>query len=183
MISLYRRLRMNTAILYIQSGGKRLPAKKSLKNNLHLQRHTLWSLNSRSTRLWSRLVSRSTAVEIVVALDEGHLPGKIWLVTSVAKRAISRKTTGQTEMYMVGIYPRSPQLSFHNRLLRSLLSQIPKIWQRPPWPSTTTSKSGATLAIMVRLYGYFSERMSIRSGEISKERSHMFVFPILTPKQ
>ena len=36
----------------------------------------------------SKLISRADAVEMVVALKEGHLPGQIKLVTSVVKRAI-----------------------------------------------------------------------------------------------
>ena len=66
-------------------------------------------------------------MEMVVDLEEGHMPGHILLFTSVVKRAISRKTSGQREMAIVGTHPRSPQMSFQNGLLRSLLSQIPKI--------------------------------------------------------
>ena len=36
----------------------------------------------------SRLVSRANAEKMIVALEEGHLPGQIKLVTSVVKRAI-----------------------------------------------------------------------------------------------
>ena len=55
----------------------------------------------------SKLISRADTVEMVVALEEGHLPGQIKLVTSVVKRAISRKTTGQQEMVLVVTHPRS----------------------------------------------------------------------------
>ena len=59
---LYKRLRENTAILWIKSGGNRLPENKSLNTNLHFQRHTLWPLRSGSTRLWSRLTPRDSTV-------------------------------------------------------------------------------------------------------------------------
>ena len=55
----------------------------------------------------SKLISRSDAVEMVVALEEVYLPGQIKLVTSAIKRAISRKTSGQQEMVLVVTYPRS----------------------------------------------------------------------------
>ena len=47
-------------------------------------------------------------MEMVVALEEGHLPGQIMgLVTGVVKMAISRKTAGQREMVLVVTHPRS----------------------------------------------------------------------------
>ena len=73
------------------------------------------------------LISRADAVEMVLALEEGHLPGQIKPVTSVVKRAISRKTAGQREMDLVGTHPRSVQMSFQNGLLRSMFYHIPKI--------------------------------------------------------
>ena len=183
MSPLYKRLSENTVIFWIQSGGNRLPANKSLKTNLHFRKHALWPLNSPSIRLWSRLISRASAVKMLVALEEGHLPGQIWLVTSVAKRAISIKTAGQRETTLVGTHQRSPQTSFQNGLLRSLLSQIPKIWQLLPWLTKTRSKSGAPLAIMVRVHGDFTGRMAMRSGKINTARIHLLVFPILPPMQ
>ena len=183
MSPLYKRLHENTAILGIQSGGNRLPVKKSLKTNLHFRRNTLWPLNSQLKRLWSRLVSRSAAVEMVVALEEGHLPGQIYIVTSVVKGDISRKTAGQRKIAPVGTHPRSPQMIFRNGWLISLFSQIPSIWQQPPWPAKTRITSGAPLAIMFRVHGDFTGRMAMMSGNISKSRSHMFVFTILPPIQ
>ena len=41
-------------------------------------------------------------MEMVVALEKGHLPGQMGNVTNVVKRAISRKTAGQREMALVG---------------------------------------------------------------------------------
>ena len=84
MSPLYKSLRKNTAILSIQSGGNRLPAKKSLKTNLHFRSHTLCPLGNKLTRL----------------------------VTSVVKRAISRNIAGQKEMSLVETHPRIPQMSF-----------------------------------------------------------------------
>ena len=55
----------------------------------------------------SKLISRADAVEMVVALEEGYLPGQEKLFTSVVKRAISRKTAGQQEMVLVVTQPRS----------------------------------------------------------------------------
>ena len=52
MSPLYKRLRENTAIFWIQSGGNRLPAKKSFNTNLHFLRNTLWPWIIQSTRLW-----------------------------------------------------------------------------------------------------------------------------------
>ena len=49
---------------------------------------------------------KNHAVEMVVTLKEGHLPGQIKLVTSVVKRAIPRKTVGQREMVPVVAHPR-----------------------------------------------------------------------------
>ena len=127
MSPFYKRIRMNTAILWIQSRRNRLQKNKSLKTNLHVRRHTLYPLNSRPTSICSRLISRASAVEMLVALEEVHLSGHILLVTSVAKRAIYRKTAGQREMALAGTHPRSTQRSFQNGLLRSLLSHIPNI--------------------------------------------------------
>ena len=183
MSPLYKRLRENTKVLWIQSGGNRLPAKKSLRTNLNFQRYTLCPLNSLSTRLWSRSISRDDAVEMIVDLEEGHLPGQIKPVTSEVKRAISRYTASKREMALVGTHPRIPQMSSQNGLLRSLLSQIPKIWQPPPWPATTRSTSGASIAIMVRVHGDFTGRMTMRNGKLSKARSLLLVFPILSPMQ
>ena len=179
MSHLYKSLRENTAILWIQSGWNRLQAKKSIKTNLHFRRHTLWPFNSHSTRLWRRLVSKAAAVEMVVALKEGHLPDKILLVTIVVKRAISIKTVCQQEMALSGTHPRNLQMSFQKGLLESLLSQIPKFWQQPPRHATTRSTNGAPLVIMVRVHGEFIGRMATRSEKINKARSHMFVFPTL----
>ena len=43
----------------------------------------------------SKFISRADAVEMVVVMEEGNLPVQIKIVTSVVKRAISRKTAGQ----------------------------------------------------------------------------------------
>ena len=96
----------------------------------------------------------------------------------MARRYISRYTEGKREMALVGTRPRSPKMSFQNGSLRSLLFQIPKILQQPPLPTTARSKSDAYLSIMVMVHGDFTGMMDTRSGEISKTRSHMFVFTI-----
>ena len=70
-------------------------------------------------------------MEVLVALEEGHLPDNMGLVTIVVKIAISRKTAGQRETALVGTHPRSTQVSFHNGLLKSILFQIPNILQQP----------------------------------------------------
>ena len=75
-----------------------LPMVYSLKN---LCENTATLLNQ------SKLISRADAVEMVVALEEGHLPVQIKLVTSEVKRAISRKTAGQRDMVLVLSHPRS----------------------------------------------------------------------------
>ena len=56
----------------------------------------------------SRLISRVDAVEMVVVLEESHLPGQIQLVTNVVKRAISIKTAGQQDMVLVVTHPIIP---------------------------------------------------------------------------
>ena len=58
------------------------------------------------------MISRAAALEMVVALEKGHLPGQMGNVTSVVKRATSRKTAGQKEMAIVGTHQRIPQMSF-----------------------------------------------------------------------
>ena len=55
----------------------------------------------------SKFISRADAAEMIVALEEGHLPGQIKLVTSAIKRAISRKTAGQRDRVLVLTHPRS----------------------------------------------------------------------------
>ena len=82
-----------------------------------------------------------------------------------------------------GNSPKKFKNELQNGWLRSLLSQIPKIWQQPPWPATTIITSGAPLAIMGRVHGDFTKKKATRSGKISKARSHLFVFPILPPIQ
>ena len=77
------------------------------------------------------MISRAAAVEMIVPLDEGNLPGQIRLVTNVVKMSISIKNAGQREMVLVGTHPRSPQTSFQNEWLRSLLFKIPQILQQP----------------------------------------------------
>ena len=54
------------------------------------------------------MIPRADAVEMIVDLEEGHLPGQIKPVTSVVKRVISRKTAGQREMVLVVTHTRSP---------------------------------------------------------------------------
>ena len=75
-----------------------LPMVYSLKN---LCKNTVTLLTQR------KLISRADAVEMVVDLEEGHLPGHIKLVTSVVKRATSRNNAGQQEMFLVVTHPRS----------------------------------------------------------------------------
>ena len=53
-------------------------------------------------------------MEMVVDLEKGNLLVQMGNVTSVVKRAISRKTVGQRGMVLVVTHPRSPQMSFHN---------------------------------------------------------------------
>ena len=151
--------------------------------NRHSQRHILWPLNSQSTILWSRLISIAAAVKMVVALKKGHLPSHMENVTSAVKRAIFRKTASQREMVLVVTHPRTPWMSFQNGWLQSLLTQITKIWQQPPWSVMTRITNGATLAMMVRVHGDFTGRMAMSSGKLSKARSHLVVFPILPPMQ
>ena len=79
-------------------------------------------------------------------------------------------------MDLVVNHPRNPHTRFQNGWLRSLLSHIPNIWKHPPWPTTTRSTSGATLAIMVRVHRDFTGRVAMRSEKISKARIHLFVF-------
>ena len=59
-------------------------------------------------------------MEMLVALEEGHLTGQIRLLTNVVKRAILRNTAGQREMDLVGTYPISLQMISQNGLLRIL---------------------------------------------------------------
>ena len=53
------------------------------------------------------MISRADAAEMIVALEEVHLPGQIKLVTSAIKRAISRNAAGQRYMVLVLAHPRS----------------------------------------------------------------------------
>ena len=85
--------------------------------------------------------------------------------------SISIKTEVQIELALVGTHQISSQIIFQNEWLRSLLSHIPKIWQHPPWPTTTTSTSGAPHSIMVRLHGDFTGRIPTRSGKIKVEEA------------
>ena len=55
----------------------------------------------------SKLISRVDAVEMVVALKKGHLPGQMGNVTSVVRRSIFRKTAGQQEMVLAVTNPSS----------------------------------------------------------------------------
>ena len=84
-------------------------------------------------------------------------------------------------MALVGTQQRSPQMIFQNRLLRSLLFQIPKILQQTPCPATKGITSGAPIEILVRVHGDFTGRMATRSEKIIKAIIHLFVFTILTP--
>ena len=151
--------------------------------NLHLQRHTLWPLRSWSTRIWSKLTPRVFATEMLVAMEEEHLSSLMWIVATVSRRSISRNTARQRELAIVETDPISPQISFHNRSLRSMVLQTPKIFQHPPWPATTRSTSIAPLAIMVMMHEDFIGRMAMMSGNISKERNHLLVFTILPTMQ
>ena len=114
MTPLYKRISANTATLSIQSGRKQIPARRSITNNLSSQRHTMRQLSSRQTRLWIKLNSRAATLEMVVVLEEGHLPGQMWLVTSVAKKTISRKTASQRKLDIVGTHTRNQQMNFQN---------------------------------------------------------------------
>ena len=113
-----------------------------------------------------------------MTLEEGHLSIQILLVTSVAKRAISRKTAGQRELALAVTHPRSLQMRLHNGSLRSLLFEIQKILQNPPLPTTKISKSGTPLAIMVMLHGDLAGSMYTKIGKTSKARIHLLVFII-----
>ena len=170
---------MNNKILSIQSGGNQQQARKILKTNLHFQRNTLCLLISQSTRVWSKLTSIYPAVEIVVVMEEGHMSSLMWLVTSVSRRYTSRKNACQTEMAPVGNHPRSTQMSFQNGLLRSLLFQIPKIIQQPPWTETARSTIGAPLSIMVMVYVTCSSpRYPLRSHYLVCSENHLFIVRI-----
>ena len=77
MSPLYKMIHTDTVTFSIQSGGNQLPARRSLKTNIHLQRHTLWILSGRSTWLRNKLDSRDASVEMLVAIEKGHLPSQI----------------------------------------------------------------------------------------------------------
>ena len=63
MNTLYKMICMNTTILSIQSGGNRLPARRSINTNLHFQRHKLCSFSSLSKSLGSNFTSRVAVVK------------------------------------------------------------------------------------------------------------------------
>ena len=100
----------------------------------------------------------------------------MWLVTSLSGRAISRKTSGQMELSLLGTHPGSPQMSFHNVSLIILLFQKPQILQHPPLPAIARGTCGAPLSIMVMLHGGFTWRMSTMIRKISKTKHILFVF-------
>ena len=183
MSPLYKRLRVNTAILYIQSGGNRLLVRISIKTNFHSQRNKLWPLISRSTRIWSNFTSRASTLKMFVALEEGNLPGQMWLVTSVARRSIYRNNKGKREIDLVGNHPRSTKTIFQNGSLISLFFQITKTWQHPPWTTTTRITTGVPIKIMKMVHGDFTGRMATMSVKRSKAINNMFVLPIPLPMQ
>ena len=53
-----------------------------------------------------KLISRADAPEMIVALEKGHLLCQMGNVTSVFKKAISRKTADQQDMVIVVTHPR-----------------------------------------------------------------------------
>ena len=112
---------------------------------------------------------------MLVYLEEVHLPGHILLATSVAKGDISRKTADKGELDLLVTQTRSPQMISQNGSLRSLLFHIPKIFQHPPWPATTISRTGAPLEIVAMVYGDFTGMMATMSGKTIKARSNLFV--------
>ena len=73
MIPLYKRVHVNTLILPVQSGGKRLQTRRSLKTNLNFRRHAPWKLRIQLTRILINLPSRATSEEMVVDMEEVHL--------------------------------------------------------------------------------------------------------------
>ena len=101
----------------------------------------------------------------------------------MARRDISRKTAGQRELDLVGNHPRGPHMSFHNEPLISLLFQIPNILQHKTCTTTTRSKSGAPIEIMVIVHGDFTGRMATISGKTRKAINHLLIFPIPLPIQ
>ena len=68
---------------------------RSLKNIHCYQRYTLCPLKNNSTRALIKLTSRVVMLEMVVDLEEGHLPGQMLFVTSVSRGTISVRTSGQ----------------------------------------------------------------------------------------
>ena len=120
---------------------------------------------------------------MVVALEEGHLPGQMWLITNMAKRAISRNAEGQSKLVLVRTHQSILHMSFQNWLPRSILFQITKIWQHPPLPATKIITSGAPLAIILMVYGVFTGKISTRSGNKSKEIKCLLVFSVPLPMQ
>ena len=74
MIPLYKRIRVNTATLLIKSGGNLLLESRRLKNILHYQIHILWKLSSWKIIICIRLILRTSTVETVLYIMEGHMP-------------------------------------------------------------------------------------------------------------
>ena len=74
MIPLCKRIRVNTATLLIKSGGNLLLESRRLKNILHYQIHILWKLSSWKIIICIRLILRTSTVETVMYIMEGHMP-------------------------------------------------------------------------------------------------------------
>ena len=159
--------------------GSLLLVKRSLNNILWLQRKTLWKMSSFSTRLLSKLTSRSTTVETLVSLNYGNLPGQMWSATSFSRMAIYRRNGFPREMVLIRTHPRSPKTTFHNGQPRRLLSQIRKIWQHTPWPAIEIIMSDVYISIMSMEPEYFTGKMATRSGKIRKSGRSRFDFIIL----
>ena len=79
---------MNTTILFTKIGGILISEKKSVNNGLYYQNILLWQLGSQSPNISTKLISKSYAVGMVMAMVEVRMPGHTLLVTIMARREI-----------------------------------------------------------------------------------------------
>ena len=78
---------------------------------LWFRSHTYWQFRSFSTRLSIKLTRRATTLEMVVDLDEGHIPIKILFFKSIYLRTISIRTAVPRERVIVTIHTRNQKWS------------------------------------------------------------------------
>ena len=153
--------------------------RRSLNTSLNLQSNTLWKWISISKSIWIRLILRANKVATRMYLMEDPLTDNILFVTDVLRRSISNITEGPRELVIVVTHPISQLTRSQNGSPRSLLSQIPHIWQHTPWPKTAINTGGLIIEIMVMVHGYFTGRVSTMSGKISKAMKILLDFLIL----